>query len=159
MKQVAESQIELSASGGNITYQLEAQDEQGNVIGNAQIAITDQGALWGSFNWGDGTLWGGSPLWGGGSLWGAPTQIWGNPAITWGQDNPKIYWSQVGGSGAIWGAGIENVPKTFPIPWKAPLVFEKMQLQVTATASAEVAIGVFYARYQRTGYMTLGFEG
>jgi hypothetical protein len=31
-----------------------------------------------------------------------------------------------------------------------------MALQITAASSAEVGIGTFYARYQRTGYMTLG---
>jgi hypothetical protein len=158
MKQVVESQIELSASGGNITYNIEAQDEQGKILGSATIAIKGSGSPWGSFSWDDGTLWGGSPLWGGGSLWGAPSQIWGTE-ITWGQDNPIIYWTQAAGSGEIWGAGTQNVPQTLPVPWKAPMVFEKMQLQVKATASAEVAIGTFYARYQRTGYMTRGIEG
>lgn len=159
VKQVAESQIELSASGGNITYTIEAQDEQGAIIGRAQIAITNQGAKWGTFIWGDGTLWGGSPLWGGGSIWGAPAQTWGDPAVSWGQDSPPIYWTQASGSGERWGAGIQNVPHTFPVPWAAPLVFEKMQIQINATASAEVAIGAFYARYQKTGYMTQGVEG
>lgn len=158
MKQVAESQIELSASGGNITYNIEAQDEQGRVIGAAQIAVNDASGIWGDFIWGDGTLWGGSPVWGGGSLWGGIAQTWGDPAITWGQDNPNLYYTQAGGSGEIWGAGLQNIPHTFPVPWKAPLVFEKLQLQINATASAEVAIGTFYARYQKTGYMTLGMD-
>lgn len=156
MKQVSESQIELSASAGNINYHIEAQDEQGTIIGVADITVTTDGGIWGAFVWGDGTLWGGSNTWGGGSLWGGIAQHWGDPDITWGQDNPPVYWTQAGGSGLRWGAGTQNIPHTFPVPWAAPLVFEKMQLQITATASAEVAIGTFYARYQKTGYMTLG---
>ncbi len=38
MKQVAESQIELAASGGAITYFITALDEQGNVLGSAHPA-------------------------------------------------------------------------------------------------------------------------
>jgi hypothetical protein len=155
MKQVSESQIELSASSGNITYFIEAQDDQGNDLGDAQIAVINQGEPWGGFNWGDGTVWATSNLWGGGSLWGGNAANWGDGTL-WGQQNPKVYWAQAAGSGVLWGKGVQNVPHTYPVPWPAPLVFEKMQLQITATASAEVGIGTFYARYQKTGYMTLG---
>jgi hypothetical protein len=154
VKQVAESQIELSASSGNITYNITAQDEQGRTIGFAQISVINQGAAWGSFNWGDGTLWSTSNLWGGGSLWGALGSYWGDGTLWLG--NPPAYWTAAAGSGVLWGAGVQNVPHTYPVPWAAPLVFEKMQLLVTATASAEVGIGTFYARYQKTGYMTTG---
>ena len=153
MKQVAESQIELAASGGAITYFITALDEQGNVLGTAQISVTDSGAKWGAFVWGDGTLWTETNKWGGGALWGAVATVWGAGA-SWG--DPVYYTQAPGGSGALWGAGAQDIPHTFPVPWPAPLVFEKMALQITAQASAEVGIGTFYARYQRTGYMTLG---
>ncbi len=152
MKQVAESQIELAASGGAITYNIAAQDEQGNVLGTAQIAVTDQGSRWGAFTWGDGTIWASTNLWGGGGLWGAPASYWGGGA-NWGD---QVFYTQAPGSGLLWGAGAQNIPHTFPVPWKTPLVFEKMALQIKADASAEVGIGTFYARYQKTGYMTLG---
>lgn len=72
-------------------------------------------------------------------LWGAG--LWGPPPV---------------GSGLIWTGGQSRPPRTYPVPWHFPLVFEKMQLLITAAASANIQIGTFYARYQRTGYMTLG---
>lgn len=67
---------------------------------------------------------------------------------TWGSG---ILW----GGGALWSAAQNIAPKTYPIPWTAPLVFEKMQLQVTAPAGPNVQIGTFFARYQKTGYMVI----
>jgi hypothetical protein len=158
MKQVAESQIELAASSGNVKYNIQAQDEQGASLGSAVIEVSD-----GCINWDDGHLWddgsdwcSGNNLWGGGGLWGAPANFWGG-GQTWG--TPCIFWTAGAGSGLIWGAGGTPIPHTFPVPWPAPLVFEKMQLQIKATASSNLAIGTFYARYQKTGYMTLGFTG
>jgi hypothetical protein len=109
-KQVVESQIELSASGGAVTYYITAQDEQSNTLGTVTIAIAALGGLWGFTVWGDGHYW--------------TTSV--------------------------------KVPHTVPIPWEAPLVFEKMQLLITAVASANLKIGTFYARYQKTGWMTQG---
>ena len=109
-KQVSESQIELSASGGSVTYTITAQDEQGNTLGTLAIAIAPLGGLWGFTVWGDGHKWRSSV----------------------------------------------NIPHTVPIPWAAPLVFEKMQILITAVASASLQIGTFYARYQKTGWMTQG---
>lgn len=131
-KQVAESQIELAATGGVAIYTITAQDEQGNTLGTAVIAVSSTGVPWGYFVWGDGSIWSGSNVWGGGALWGSPPV----------------------GSGAIWGFGSNTVPHTFPVPWAAPLVFEKMALLITAPASLALGIGTFYARYQTTGYMT-----
>ena len=38
-------------------------------------------------------------------------------------DQPPI------GTGVIWGSGlVKAIPHTYPVPWPAPLVFEKMQL-------------------------------
>jgi len=60
----------------------------------------------------------------------------------------------------VWGAfrwtSSQNVPPaTYAVPWSAPLVFEKMQLQISAVANANVQIGTFFARYQKTGYMVM----
>lgn len=63
--------------------------------------------------------------------------LWG--AVTWGS--------------FLWTTAQSIAPRTYPIPWTAPLVFEKMQIQVTAASSAAVQIGTLYARYQPTGYM------
>jgi hypothetical protein len=141
----------------NITYYITAQDEQGVVIGAGQVSIQNAGNLWGAFRWGDGTLWSSSHLWGGGALWGPPASYWGGGDF-WGQQNPPVYWASAIGSGLLWGTGVQNIPHTWPVPWTAPLVFEKMQIGITCTASLEVGIGTFYARYQRTGYMTTGRE-
>jgi hypothetical protein len=116
MKQVAESQIELAAAGGTVTYTIIAQDEQGIELGQGDITVNAGIGFWGA------------------TVWGSLSQ---------------------GGSGNIWQSLI-RVPHTYPVPWAAPLVFEKMQLQIQAVASVNIIIGTFYARYQKTGYMTLG---
>jgi hypothetical protein len=136
MKQVAESQIELASSECLVNFTLTAEDDQGNTLESAVIQVTTGGAVWDQFSWGDGTLW------------GCPQQVaWGS-GIKWG--------AKPVGSGIIWGSGIaRRIPHTYPVPWPAPLVFEKMQLQVTTGAAANVAVGTFYARYQRTGYMVI----
>jgi hypothetical protein len=74
------------------------------------------------------------PLWGDGGLWGTIAQ---------------------GGSGNVWTSAQSAPPHTYPVPWHFPLVFEKMQLLISAVASANVQIGTFYARYQKTGYMVM----
>lgn len=56
-KQVVESTQELSASGGSVTYNITAQDEQGNTLGIVAIAIAPGGNIWGSNIWGDGSKW------------------------------------------------------------------------------------------------------
>jgi hypothetical protein len=40
----------------------------------------------------------------------------------------------------------------YNVPWTAPVVFQKMSLQVQASATSALAIGSFYGRYQQTGY-------
>src|SRR5271166_453870 len=116
-KQVVESQIELSAINGAVTYTITAQDGSGRQIGQVPITV---GA--------------GVPI------WGAPGLLWGFPPV---------------GSGAIYTPFTSQyVPLTFPVPWTAPLVFEKMQLNITGTVTANLGIGTFMARYQKTGYMT-----
>lgn len=135
-KQVAESQIEFSSSAGEATYTLTAENDQNVALATATINVGITGTPWGSFVWGDGTVYSVSEVWGGGSLWGSTAQ---------------------GGSNAIW-LSSQQIPHTYPVPWPAPFVFEKMQLQVTGTASANVGIGTFYARYQKTGYMVTLFN-
>ena len=137
VKQVAESQIELATTECFVDFTLTAQDDQGNTIGQADIQVVQAGVgIWGNNNWGDGTKWGcpEQAVWGGGLQWGSPPT----------------------GTGAIWGAGlVKAIPHTYPVPWPAPLVFEKMQLQITTTVAANVSIGTFFARYQKTGYMVI----
>ena len=56
-----------------------------------------------------------------------------------------------------WGAGYwssnSNIPHVYNVNWTSPLVFQKMALVVTGTASNNIAIGSFFARYQDAGYM------
>ena len=59
------------------------------------------------------------------------------------------------GSGVLWSTSV-NVPVVYTIPWTAPLVFQKMALNITATSSSSLSIGTFYARYQDTGYTGQG---
>ena len=119
-KMVAESQVELAAINGAITYNIIAQNESGGTVGIASIAT------------------------------GLNTPIWGNPALLWGSVSQ-------GGTGSIWTAGLASyIPRTYPVPWGAPLVFEKMQLNITGVVTANVGIGTFMARFQKTGFMTTG---
>lgn len=134
MKQVAESQIELASSEGLIDYLIQAQDDQGNVLDSVDIPIASNGGIWNFFDWDDGTAWTVSNTWGGGAVWGAPPI----------------------GTGSIWGVGLaRRIPHTYPVPWHFPLVFEKMAIQITTAIAGNVSIGTFYARYQKTGYMTI----
>lgn len=56
----------------------------------------------------------------------------------------------------LWGVGMwstaTNLPKTYTIAWTAPLVFQKMAIQVVGTASSNIAIGAVFCRYQELGY-------
>jgi hypothetical protein len=155
IKQVSESQIELSASGGNVAYMITARDAQGSEIGFCQIGVIQPIPRWDDpfIHWDNGTVWYISRLWGGGGLWGPLPSFWGENG-NWGDRHS--YWVDIPGSGMLWGTGTRAIPHTYPCPWTVPLVFEKMELEITAQADAAVAIGTFYARYQRTGYMTLG---
>lgn len=64
----------------------------------------------------------------------------------------SVWGSNHWGDGSIWQSSL-NQPRTYPVNWPFPLVFNKMALQVTATASQNVAIGTFYARTQKLGYI------
>lgn len=124
-KQVAESQIELAATA-DTEYLVTAQDEVGNTLEQATIGVTPVGEPWGYFYWGMGTYWTADNHWDGGSLWDG---------------------------GGIWDAGVPTIPRTYPVPWTTPFVFEKMAIQVEALAYGQATIGTFFARYQQTGYM------
>jgi hypothetical protein len=66
--------------------------------------------------------------------------VWG--AFTW-------------GGGTRWSTSV-NTPVVYTVPWSAPLVSQKMALNITATSSNSLSIGTFYARYQDTGYTGQG---
>jgi len=112
-KQVVESTQELSASGGNITYTVESQDEQGQQLGSVIVAVVPAGALW--------TASPGVTVWGGGTKWSSS----------------------------------QNIPHVYSLPWAAPMVFKKMAINISASASAQLQIGTHYSRYQDTGYMNV----
>ena len=67
----------------------------------------------------------------------------------------------VWGGGHLWGDGSiwttsQRVPHVFTIPWTAPLVFQKMAIDVQASSSNSLSVGTFFARYQDTGYTNQG---
>lgn len=131
-KQVAESTIELAATGSVINYTIVAQNEIGLELGRATIGIAPNGgSVWNNFIWNEGAIWTNitSLVWDGGEVWDGGT--------VWDQGN------------------IAQIPVTVPVPWSFPLVFEKMQLIITAD-TGNASIGTFYARYQQTGYQVLG---
>lgn len=57
----------------------------------------------------------------------------------------------VWGDGTLWSSSV-NIPLVYQIPWTSTLVFQKMALNVTATAQSNLSIGTFFARYQETGF-------
>lgn len=61
--------------------------------------------------------------------------VWGN--FNWGAGN--------------WSSAV-NIPHVYNIYWTNPLVFQKMAITVAGTASSNITIGSFFARYQDTGY-------
>ena len=61
--------------------------------------------------------------------------LWGN--FNWGSGN----WSP-----------IINVPLVYNVYWDKPLVFQKMAIIVAGSASSNITIGSFFARYQDAGY-------
>jgi hypothetical protein len=65
------------------------------------------------------------------------------------------------GGGALWGGGSlwatsQRIPHVYTIPWQAPLVFQKMAVNVQAASANSLSIGTFFARYQDTGYTNQG---
>ena len=81
-------------------------------------------------------------------------------AVTIVSNTSSVYLWGAGGSGYFWGAGTWNAgtlaaPDTYTIPWTLPLVFQKVGLRVAVTASNNIAIGSFYARFQSAGYTNM----
>ena len=68
-------------------------------------------------------------------------------------NNPNLLWGGgvTWGSGAAWSSSV-NTPKTKTIPWTAPVVFKKFELQITVQSASNLSIGTFFAKYQDTGY-------
>jgi len=56
-KQTVESSIDVTSGGTSTPFTITAQDDQGTVLGTASITTPAPSAVWGSFNWGDGTLY------------------------------------------------------------------------------------------------------
>lgn len=61
-------------------------------------------------------------------------------------------WGAFNWGSGFWSSNL-NIPHVYNVNWTAPIVFQKMALQVSGTASNNIAIGSFFARYQQTGYM------
>jgi hypothetical protein len=72
--------------------------------------------------------------------------------------NPPLWGTMIWGAFTWTSASTPLRPKTYPVPWAAPLVFEKMQLNITGSITAALGIGTFYARFQKTGYKTTGIQ-
>lgn len=108
MHTVAESTIELASAQGAASYQITAQDDQGNTLNSCIVSVLPAGTLWGSGVWG-------------GFAWASST----------------------------------NIPTTYNVPWTAPLVFKKVAIYITTTATTAVAIGTFFARYKELGYVNV----
>lgn len=62
-----------------------------------------------------------------------------------------IWGAFIWGDGTKWASSM-NQPRTYPVNWSIPLVFNKMAIELEAVAATSVSIGTFYARTQKTGY-------
>jgi hypothetical protein len=78
--------------------------------------------------------------------------LWGSLA----QDGSGALWGTIaeGGTNAQW-ASSGQVPHVYSCPWSAPIVFQKVALNIQGVAGANMVIGTHHARYQDTGYMNL----
>jgi len=62
------------------------------------------------------------------------------------------------GSGIVWGASgltwqsAAYTSRIQAVPWTAPVVFKRLEMQITAPASSGVAIGEIAMRYQKLNY-------
>src|SRR5208282_1967773 len=71
---------------------------------------------------------------------------------------PPVWGTMIWGSFIWTSAFAALIPKTYPVYFAAPLVFEKMQLSITGTITANLGIGTFFTRAQKTGYSTTGLQ-
>lgn len=60
-------------------------------------------------------------------------------------------WGSVNWGAFSW-ASSSNAPNTSPIPWSAPLVFQKLAYQVSVPAAPGISIGTIASRYVAAGY-------
>jgi len=56
-KQVVESTIDVTSSGQSVSFSITANDDLGAVLASASVATPSASAVWGAFNWGDGTAY------------------------------------------------------------------------------------------------------
>ena len=56
------------------------------------------------------------------------------------------------GDGTLWGSAL-NRPRTYQINWPIPVVFNKLAIEISTPAASAIAIGTFYARAQKLGYL------
>jgi len=72
------------------------------------------------------------------------TSVKTNPSGTlWGSN----YW----GDGLLWKSSLVR-PQTYLLAWPIPIVFNRIAIEIVATAASGVAIDSFFARTQKTGY-------
>lgn len=64
----------------------------------------------------------------------------------------SLWGANVWGDGSVWKSA-KNQPRTYPVSWTIPLVFNKLSIEISATAGSNVAVGTFFARVQKTGYL------
>lgn len=60
--------------------------------------------------------------------------------------------SNVWGDGSKWQSGSLSRPRTYLLSWPAPLVFDKLAIEVSCPAAVGQSIGTFYGRWQKLGY-------
>ena len=80
------------------------------------------------------------------------TNVKTNPSGSlWGSN----YW----GDGSLWKSSLVR-PQTYLLAWPIPIVFNRIAIEIVATAGAGVAIDSFFARTQKTGYtlQSFGFD-
>lgn len=56
-KQTVESSLDVTSGGSSTPFAITALDDQGAVLATAAIVTPAPSAVWGNFNWGDGTLY------------------------------------------------------------------------------------------------------
>ena len=61
-------------------------------------------------------------------------------------------WGSFAWGGAPWGSSNTGLAP-IQIPWSAPLVFRKAQIQVTGNSFSTFRIGDMFLRYQKLGYL------
>lgn len=63
----------------------------------------------------------------------------------------SLWGSNYWGDGSLWKSSLVR-PQTYLLAWPIPIVFNRIAIEIVATAGAGVAIDSFFARTQKTGY-------